>query len=205
VTEDGVHVSTFRAAVREARALTRRDVGTGRPVTPPCNCQPLTEFSGALMYLITLELAGKTLRPVGRRAIGGKKGRDEQDIGRAIRYFGPWITPDERDALVALRNSFAHDFGLTHGRTPNPARWHRFALVSDDAAPLVTFPQQRWNKKYGAASKGGATIVNLAQLARSAELIVKEVERAAKARELRITTGVHIAEFGSRFGFSVTP
>lgn len=119
--DNSEQVSSFRAALREARTLTDRDPETGERKKRRRN--PPTEWSGALMYLVLLEQIGKVLRPDGRRALpkrrAGKKLPKEQYIARTLRYFGEqWVAPKERGVLVALRNGFAHDFGLTNTTWP---------------------------------------------------------------------------------------
>jgi hypothetical protein len=201
---DGTAVSTFRAVLRDARTLSRRTEDLGEPLTSRSDA-PTSEWAACLMYLIALELIGKVLRPNGGRILFTKKRKraDEPEISRAMRYFGQWITPLQREAIVALRNSFAHDFGLSHRRGPR-TRWHKFRLTSGESWVFpVYLPRRRWNGEYGAKSRGGPTIVNLPGLAEWVEEIVQRVEFAAQYGGLRLTAGMSIAELDSRFGFRV--
>jgi hypothetical protein len=202
--EGETFVSSFRVALREARTLTGREEESGVHKGSVGERIPPTDWSGALVYLILLELIGSTLRPQGRRASSNDKKRrkpTEQPVARALRYFAnPVMTPRQRGALVALRNSFAHNFGLINrGRD----RQHRFWLVNDEGEPLIKFPARRWNGKYGSASLGGPTIVNLRALGDLVEDVVVQVERAAQAKELRLASGVTVDELGTAYGFRI--
>jgi hypothetical protein len=202
--EGETFISSFRAAIREARTLTGRDEETGVPKRQAGERVPPTDGSGALVYLIVLELIGSTLRPQGRRAWrhdGRLRKTQEPKVARALRYFAPAMTPQQRGAMVALRNSFAHNFGLTNRRPAD--RQHRFWLVDSAGDPLIKFPARRWNGKYGAASRGGPTIVSLRALGDLVENVVAEVERAARAQELRLANGVTADELGTAYGFRI--
>jgi hypothetical protein len=111
------------------------------------------------------------------------------------------MTPQQRGAVVALRNSFAHNFGLTNRRPAN--RKHRFWLVDSATDPLIRFPARRWNGKFGSGSRGGPTIVNLRALGVLVENVVTEVERAARAQELHLANGVTVDELGTAYGFRI--
>lgn len=203
--EGETFISSFRAAIRESRTLTGRDEKTGAPKSQAGKRVPPTDWSGALVYLIVLELIGSTLRPRGRRAWrhdGRPRKIQEPKVARAPRYFAtPAMTSQQRGAIVPLRNSFAHNFGLTNRRPAD--RKHRFWLVDSAGDPLIKFPARRWNGKYGAASQGGPTIVNLRALGDLVENVVTEVERAARAQELRLANGVTVDELGTAYGFRI--
>ncbi len=194
-------VSSFRAAIREARTLTGRDLDTGTRKQNAGQRTPPTDWSGALVYLIVLELIGSTLRPRGGRALRNRN-RREQPVDRALRYFAtPAMSPQQRGAFVALRNSFAHNFGLTN--VSPVERRHRFWLIDHATEPLIKFPGRRWNGKYGAASLGGPTTINLPALGDLVEVIVTQVERAALAQELRLADRVTVDELGTAYGFRI--
>jgi len=203
--EGETFVSSFRAAVREARTLTGRDEMTGAAKSQAGKRVPPTDWSGALVYLIVLELIGSTLRPEGRRAWrhdGRPRRAQEPKVARALRYFAtPAMTSQQRGAMVALRNSFAHNFGLTN-RGPADRR-HRFVLVDSARDPLTKLPARRWNGRYGAASRGGPTIVNLRALGDLVENVVAEVERAARAQKLHLAHGITVDELGTAYGFRI--
>jgi hypothetical protein len=126
----------------------------------------------------------------------------EPKVARALRYFASRaMTSQQRGAMVALRNSFAHNFGLTNRRPAD--RRHRFWLIDSVGQPLIKFPARRWNGKYSAASQGGPTIVNLRALGDLVENVVAEVEGAARAKELRLANGVTVDELGTAYGFRI--
>src|SRR5205085_10553025 len=113
-----------------------------------------------------------------------------QDIARAFRYFGEHlVTSDEREVFVALRNAFAHDFGLTHTRGGR-RRVHKFVLTVSNAAPLVEFPEVPWNGRFGRDDEGGPTVVNLTRFTEYAERIIERLEMDAKNNALTLATDI---------------
>jgi hypothetical protein len=196
-TDDGVtRASCFKAAVREARGLTRRDEHTGEhrdAAGDPC-------WSGALMYLVVLEQLGNVLRPKGATTQTGQAG-----VLEALRHFAPELPVDEREALYALRNAFAHEFGLTNGPpgAKNPNRWHAFALFPDGKG-LVALPAVRWNGLYGDKSTPGRTEISLRALGDLVERIVEDVEDRAREKTLELTPNVlgGADELRDRFSFT---
>ncbi|MHB1535291.1 MAG: hypothetical protein ACYC1D_11930 [Acidimicrobiales bacterium] len=132
------HVSTFTAAVREARSLTARDLGFG--MLDPTRA-PTALWAGSTVYLILLEQIGKSLRPK-----GGRKAKGEFELEKAIRQFAPRVaTGRQRKVLYALRCAWVHEFGLFNVNGRNTAYQHCFGLDDDASAPLVRWPGRRWD------------------------------------------------------------
>ena len=97
---------------------------------------------------------------------------------------------------MALRNSFAHNFGLTNPQEPR----HRFRVVCSDSHPLVRLPAEAWNGKYGADSTGGETVVNLQAVGDLMEEYYSEFQRAAEADELVLANGLAADALSEAFG-----
>ena len=185
--------SSLRAALQDARGLTRRDEH-GVPSDPLTRSWP-----GALLYLVMLEQVGKCVEPKGSTTPTDVK----EPVQRALFHFGPPLSVPERAAVYALRNSFAHDFGLTSNPTdaklgkPHPRR-HRFQL-SPEPGELVQLPYVAWNGYYGARASGGATVVSLRELGDMVERIVASLEVSARAGELSLVPGRSPQEVVERF------
>lgn len=189
------YASSLVAAIREARALTGRVVDTGEP-DPKAPRKPPTDWSGALMYLVVLDLMGSAVRRKGAPKSAGRP------VDAALSFFAlSSPSPEERRALVALRNSFAHNFGLTNPQEPR----HRFMVVCSDSHPLVRLPAEAWNGKYGADSTGGVTVVNLRAVGNLVEECYSEFRRAAEADELVLANGISADALNEAFGLWIGP
>lgn len=189
------YVSTFTAAVREARTLTARDLGTG--VLDPTR-NPTALWAGSTVYLILLEQIGKSLRPK-----GGRKVKGEFELEKAIRQFVPSAaTQKQRKVLYALRCAWVHEFGLFNTNKRNTAYQHCFWLNGDASAPLVKWPRRPWDGETLHAERATSTIVGLPALGTLAEEVVRSVRAHSNNTALRSEMGTE--ELRRRFGFDRT-
>lgn len=197
------YVSTFNAAIREARSLTARDLTSGA-VTKRSTT---TLWSGTFVYLTLLEQVGKSLRPRGaRRTLSNSNLRPsgEKILEKAIRQFAPTAaTPRERQVLYALRCAFAHEFGLFNKGNGKPPYCRVFRLDDDPSGkPLVKPPSHHWNGRFTVASvKSAYTTVNLIGVADVAEQVIQSVR--AYSNRVALRSEVPIAELPLRFGFQI--
>lgn len=187
---DAGYVSTFNAAVREARLVTGRGPRSGK-LGPQ---DTATLWSGTVIYLILLEQIGKSLRPAGGRAVN----RTEQPLEKAVRQFGPRaVTLRQRQVLYALRCAFAHEFGLFNkGRGPY---LRVFRLDDSRSGPLVRWPAQPWNGRYQDAHPKCSTTVNLVRVGDLVEEVVRSVRLRSSTLTLR--SELPLGELQRRFGF----
>jgi hypothetical protein len=131
----GGYVSTFNAAAREARVLTGRNPQTGQPDP---DAGSTTVWAGTVVYLILLEQIGKSLRPKGARG----KLQGESAIEKAVRQFAPGRTMKrERQVIYALRNAFAHEFGLFNDGNGLPRYRVAFMLDNQPAPHMIKWPR----------------------------------------------------------------
>ncbi len=193
------YVSTFNAAVREARTLTRRDLGTGRLT----HDQTPTLWAGVLVYLALLEQVGNSLRPWGGRSIVRQKGQPkEYAVEKALRQFGPpTITRRHRRLIYALRCAFAHEFGLYNPNKTSPEHCIAFQLDDEPGGPLVKWPRKPWNGRYADADLSTSTCVNLIAVCDLAEDVIRSVRDHSAHVTLRseLTAG----ELRKRYSFEV--
>src|SRR5260221_268835 len=80
-------VSTFNAALCDARVVCGRDAGTGMLLS----ATPSALWAGTLVYFALLDQIGDTLRPAIGRDI-----KRESSIERALRQFAPGTTKRQR-------------------------------------------------------------------------------------------------------------
>jgi hypothetical protein len=193
-------VSTFSAALREARTLTARDLATGRRLPDE---QTSTLWAGTVVYLILLEQIGNSLRPLYKRELQVKNGMPrEYAVERAVRWFGPRTTLKQRRMLYALRCAFAHEYGLYNPRLSSPDHQIVFALDDDPTGPLVKWPKVAWNGVPAAATRANSTHVRLVAVGDLVEAVVAGVRRHAMNGTLR--SQLPIQELRKRYGFRVS-
>lgn len=172
---DGLQrLSSFAAVLRDARAVTGRSRETGEMIDPSL----AGSWLGALGYLILLEQIGECFRPVGRQPLSGPK------TVIALQLFAD-VTEARAEALYALRNAFAHDFGLCNPSS-NPQRQHHFAVCADPLASLVELPQAPWDGDYDNRTLLNRTQVNLWALAEVAEEVVHHLVELANVNALEV-------------------
>lgn len=170
------YVSTFNAALRDARVVTGRDADNGTFL----GRKPTALWAGTLTYLVLLEQIGDTLRPA-----FGREAKNESAAERALRQFAPRTTRLQREVVYALRNAFAHEFGLCNDGWKDGR--YRFAFALDDArnAPLVRWPSRRWDGKVASIGPKTRTLVRLVALGDFCETVVTGVRAHADAGTLR--------------------
>jgi hypothetical protein len=190
-------VSTFNAALREARTLTARELDTGKLTGE----QTTTLWAGTVIYLVLLEQIGMSLRPLRKRQLKSKP--REQAIERAARWFGPHTTIRQRRMLYALRCAFAHEYGLYNTNRSNPDYQIVFALDDDPSGPLVKWPQKRWNGVSADATGSNSTHVWLVAVGDLVEDVVTCVRTHAMRGTLR--SQLPINDLRERYGFQIRP
>jgi hypothetical protein len=203
VPNAGAPMSSFIAVVRDARAITHRDLDTGAPRSP-LRQDRAALWPGALLYLVLIDQVGVCFRCSGHRAAPRGTG---DTFRTALRHFGvPGVvsSSDSQFALWALRCSFAHNYAATNSRSsPHPIN-HLFELTwSPQPADVavVTLPSRRWD---GDVSKvAPSTRVNLFRVEELGEHVVRRVRAAARRGDLEPLCDVeHLHRI---YRFTITP
>ena len=185
-------VSTLNAALRDARVTCGRDADSGKSLSE----KPKALWAGTLVYFALLDQIGDTLRPALGRDIRG-----EASIERALRQFGPGTTLRQRQALYALRNAFAHEFGLVNVNTRRPEYTFVFAVDDDPSAPLIRWPARRWDGDLSNASVRTRTLVSLPAFGDLCERVVLSVRQQSSS--VRLRSRVPVDELQRRFAFKI--
>jgi hypothetical protein len=161
-------ISSFAAALRDARAATGRCPDSGDMLDP----QRAGNWLGAIGYLALTDQVGTTFRAPGAT-------RGSGNIVEALRDFTT-ITEDDIDAVYALRNAFAHDFALVNLNPKRSSLQRHFEVHAARGAPLVAQPVTPWDGDLRERTASTRTRVNLWALADTVEGIVRRlVEQAA--------------------------
>lgn len=188
------YVSTFNAALRDARVVCGRDVSTGAFT----GVTPNALWAGTLVYFALLDQVGDTLKPA-----GGRKIARESSVERALRFFSPGTTRRQRQALYGLRNAFAHEFGLINVNRKRPEYTHAFAVDDSAGGPLVRWPSRRWDGHLSSLKPGSRTVVSLPVFGDTCEEVVRSVRVHALKSTLRSV--VPVSELQRRYSFRITP
>jgi hypothetical protein len=190
---DGVHLlSSFAAALRDARMVTGRDVSTGE-VGDPNRCG---SWLGALGYMVLLDQIGKSFKPVGVPV-----SKERQAFIRALHYFSRIEDALEVDALYALRCAFAHDFSLSNAAKPRFT--HHFLVGANHYDPLVVLPKQRWDGNRTTKRADTRTYVNLWALGNEVEASCKRLFDLANTDQLEIMLPGGATELVERYGLMI--
>jgi hypothetical protein len=189
----GIRVSCFHAALRDARGVTGRDLGTGQCVDEPDRSG---NWLGAIGYLLLLDQLGTAVRPAA--VVGGDSG----SIIRALEWFAPGVTGVGRKAIYALRNALAHDYSLFNKNDKDPELQHEFALHRG-AGRLVQIPPRPWLGDY--TQLHDPTLISLRRLGDTVELVAAEVISAHQQGALAIGDDLSADDLLQRYTFVVHP
>jgi len=193
--------SPFSAGVRDARRMTGRIEATGKPSE---EFRP-ESWLGALGYMAVLDHVGGTLRPARVPRLEGT------GIRLALRYFAPSLSPEEIDAIYALRCSFAHDFGLVNmppdaSRRARKSLTHWFALSSAPSRPLVALPPRPWDRKFRsdpARNEECWTWVSVPKFGDLVEGIIDDLQ--VRAQNRRLVLLMRLEKYTAMYGIQVHP
>ena len=190
------YVSTFNAAVQEARRLTGRDKHGRRVRTTR------TLWAGTLVYFALLDQIGNSLRPNRAKKVKVERPSGklvpELTLEKAIRQFAPSAaTRNQRQTLYFLRCAFAHEYGLFNRRD-------QFFRVDDSPRGRLVVPARRkWNGRLADATAATQTTVNLVAVGNLAEAVVASVRTHSARSTLR--SELPTKELQRRFGFTIVP
>jgi hypothetical protein len=193
-------VSSLVAVLRDARAATGRYLATGE-VSP--KQRGSGSWLGVLGYMVMLDQIGECFRPADASSLPN----GTPDLIKALTYFADEIPDRERQALYALRCSFAHDYSLVNiPSNRRTDRLHHFRLSEDPTpCPLVDLPAVPWDGDIARRSVSTATRVSLRRLGDVAESMYTRLLGLHSRRELSIALPGGAAELRARFAFTVYP
>ncbi|MFZ5552303.1 MAG: hypothetical protein ACOZCO_04240 [Bacteroidota bacterium] len=193
-------VSSFRLALKEARFLSGRDIETGEfNMKKFENCP--AKWSGIIIYLIILDQIGSIVIRKGEKEIQNK-------IQQTLQSFSD-LNDKERDAIVALRNSLAHDFNLSnvpYKKEKNEFQFHRFILDANINKPAIALPDndEYWKGSYfEEPTTYSHTEINIIKLAEIFENIFKKVVECIENDNYTIVNNMPELELKGRYDIVV--
>jgi hypothetical protein len=191
--------SCLTIALRDARQLTGRNLETGKNelniLESSDSFLDPNSFIGIINYLLILDMIGEIFKIKGFRT--SKKSK----IYFALKQFGGDISDKEIDAIIALRNSLAHNYGLINipRQEERETKLHKFSLLNGENSFLINFPDTPWNGEFSNKEDANSTEISVSKLIELIEEIHKELIRQIEANnvELRFSKGKE--ELNSRF------
>lgn len=186
-------ISSFAAALREARAATGRRPDDGEMDDP----EHAGSWLGAIGYLALTDQVGSTFRAPGTT-------RGSGNIVDALRDFTP-VSAEDIDAVYALRNAFAHDFALVNLNSKKPSLRRHFEVNAQTGMPLVVHPTTAWDGDFRNRTHHNRTRVNLWALGDTVEDIVLTLFGQAKAGTIEVCLPGGTDELLARYSLWVRP
>ena len=185
--------SCLMMAIRNARHLTGRDVETGEAKdmnTMRTNVNMRDEvfdncledesfFAGIVMYLIALDSIG---------CLFGKKGNKKNSIKRALDQFSS-LSDGEISALVDLRNTLAHNFGLATEKEHNNGNKkskHKYTLAFSDDAEAIKLPETEWDGVFTNKDSSSSTVIGVKSFCNLVESIIANVYECHRNGDLEM-------------------
>jgi hypothetical protein len=193
---EGKRMSSFWAALRDARCATGRNVETGTVVDEA----KTGSWLGAIGYLLLLDQIGTAVRP--KRGPGVPAPTGGSSICKALEWFAPHHIEKGRKAIYALRCALAHDYSLFNNHRNDPDMRHEFALHRGEGR-VVQLPPISWSGSYTTLERY-PTEISLRALGDDIEYVVRRVLDCYEHGDLTIGAGISAEELTLRYSL-VTP
>lgn len=193
--------STLIAGLRACRICTNRNGETGIYIPAPDRSPG--NWLGAIGYFSILDQIGSCFR-----LASSQNPSTNNNIKNAIKEFGYDLIDNDGsklDALIALRNSFTHDFNLLNipSNINKTSEIHKFTVIAEpDENWIVKLPQRQWNmdirgKNFNDTSD--TTYVNLFMFGELVEKVYKKIYQLAESG--RIEPKMEITELINKYTF----
>lgn len=195
--------STIALLLRNARHMTGRNLETGAyEKNELCNLEidknglfEPQKFNGLINYLIFLEQLGHIF-------IHDKTGKLNK-IDILLKQYAKNLNSDERNAIRALRNALAHQFGLaivslnTKTKKINPKFTHKFTLSIASGSSIIKLGKSPWKGDFKDKSDETSTTVYIYKLHELAELILSKIQNDISNNSISIR--LPLEEIKTRF------
>lgn len=123
-------------------------------------------FTALFLYLNILEQIGLLFCKDTLKKNGTKK---------ALEKFDSQINSEERTAIINLRNSLAHNFGLVNYDPKTKKTTHKYTIdMANKSEKVIKLPRQTWDGNYADKSEETSCIVNAFALIKLVHQIINE-------------------------------
>lgn len=153
--------SCLMLALKDARKLTARNIESGNydgSILENENSflNPYA-FIGVINYLLILDMIGEIFTIKNRRP----------KIYRALHKYSNLKDERDKQTLVALRNSLAHNYGLINipdNPKNNLTQRHKFELINSESFNLIEYPMKPWDGDFSDKSDYSYTRIGIGKL-----------------------------------------
>ena len=179
--------SSLMMALKDAQKLTGRDEITGEQehdfLENELSFLDPNSFICIVNYLIILDLIGEVFCK-----------KKDNNLIKALSTFGDKISVEDKYAIAALRNSFAHNYGLIN---INKYHKHKFTLDFSANTLLEKHPTKEWNGDFQFKSEETSTVIYVKSLIQLIENIWKKLN--SEIDEAKVDSVLEINELKARF------
>lgn len=153
------------------------------------------QFSGLINYLIFLEQIGSIFRPKNPISALTKS----NGIYCALKYFSELSCDTKIGAIVSLRNSLAHKFGLATEKNPKSKPPRKFILSSERNQDVVNLPIKDWDGVFSDKSDTTSTTIYIIDLVNEIEKVYKQLKEENSKNNLEILLKDELCELKARY------
>jgi len=193
-TNNPSRFSTIVLTLKSARKLTGRNLVNGKNEMNTLNIQTFKDqlyfpqlFTGLINYLILLEQLGSLFK-----IQGSKPSAEHNGITCSLNDFSDLSDMMKIKAIVALRNSLTHKFGLATERKRRRKKGkdsvYKFILSLDRNSEIIklTEPGKEWNGIFSDKSDDSSTIVFLYDLIELVESVYTKIKEYNQENRLEL-------------------
>jgi len=199
MSQNPVRFSNIVLLLKAARKLTGRNIETGVYEMNEVNEDDIVkglyhsfQYVGLINYLILLEQLGSIFSPK-QKSICSSNG-----ISCALTDFSELKDKLKVSAIVALRHSLTHKFGLaTEKKKDRKELQHKFILSIERNAKIVEIPSIPWDGNFSYKSNGTSTTIFIKDLEELVENIYQTIKAKLDRNELIVK--IDLDELYSRY------
>jgi hypothetical protein len=195
-----IRFSTIVLLLKGGRKLFGCDLETGEYQMNELNEENILDqtyhsfqFSGLINYLILLEQIGSIFKPINATSIKKTNG-----IFCALKFFSQ-LSDEKIKAIISLRNSLTHRFGLATEKKPSVKPPRKFILSIERDKEIVKLPNIDWDGTFSDKSDSTNTTIFIIDLVDQIEKIYKEVSTKLINNNLDIIPIGGIDEIKARY------
>jgi hypothetical protein len=128
------------------------------------------QLSGLINYLIFLEQIGSIFMP---KTCGISEG--SHGIKAGLTYFSSMTDNEKINAIISLRNSLVHRFGLATEKNPRLKPPRKFILSIERNSGIVKLPRTDWDGTFSNRQKRTSTTIFIIDLVMLIESVYQKI------------------------------
>ena len=204
MTNNPVRISTVVLLLKSGRKLFGCDIESGIYSMNELNetnfgdgTYHSFQFTGLVNYLIFLEQIGSIFEPI-NTTIKSSVSKSNA-IYYSLKYFSSLTDENKINAIVSLRNSMAHKFGLATEKNPRNKPPRKFILSNVRNSEVVNLPAIDWNGEFTDKSDMTSTTIFIIDLVEIIEEVYKKVKTENDNNKLKLALDAGMDELKARY------